>query len=485
VSPEPGAILVVDDDASVREGIRSLLESEGYAVATAADGAEAIEKLRASPVRLVLLDLAMPGVDGWQFLARRESETGFPRAPVVLLSGMQFIAMRPESRTSISKPIDPPASSTKFIGSAANGLIPGDTMRSSSSMPATFPEVSPRQDPLGIRPNLPGERRAIGESNARRPRGAPGPRREAAAAGCEAMAHRVVHGASALAAWRSTTRRSALPGLGEIALSTMRAPCGRGLPGGSGLGQVAVFTRLSTAGCPSAPTYAIPGDLAARHVGASASTAPRLPSLMKSTRAAAAVAPDLRLVAFQLGNGASACAIDRGRSVDTSMGFTPLEGLVMGTRSGDLDPALVAYLAGREGVPAAEIVARLNDRSGLAGVSGISRDAREVERAADAGDTRARLALDLFAYRARKYLGAYLAVLGRADAAPRRRRRHATIRAGDPRRPRAGLCLDSRNERHSATAMAISAENSNRHLGPRTSTGVHHRPTQSRYYEKG
>lgn len=123
-----------------------------------------------------------------------------------------------------------------------------------------------------------------------------------------------------------------------------------------------------------------------------------------------------RLVAFHLGNGASSCAMRDGRSVDTSMGFTPLEGLVMGTRSGDVDPSLVPFLADREGVSGEEIVARLNHASGLLGVSGVSRDTREIERAAREGNSRARLALDMFAYRARKCLGAYLAALGGADA---------------------------------------------------------------------
>jgi CheY-like chemotaxis protein len=106
MSRGPGAILVVDDDAAVRQAVRALLEAEGYAVATAADGAEAIEKLRGSRVLLVLLDLAMPGVDGWQFLSRRESEIGFPRVPVVLLSGMQFIHDAPGVADFIRKPID-------------------------------------------------------------------------------------------------------------------------------------------------------------------------------------------------------------------------------------------------------------------------------------------------------------------------------------------------------------------------------------------
>lgn len=123
-----------------------------------------------------------------------------------------------------------------------------------------------------------------------------------------------------------------------------------------------------------------------------------------------------RLVAFHLGNGASACALFGGRSLDTSMGFTPLEGLVMGSRCGDLDASLVPYIAGREGWTGAQVLAQLNDRSGLLGLSGVSRDVREIERAADEGNARARLALEIFAYRARKYLGAYLAVLGGADA---------------------------------------------------------------------
>ncbi len=106
VRPPLGSILVVDDDARVREAVRVLLEGEGFAVATAADGAEAIGRLEAGDVSLVLLDLAMPGVDGWQFLTRREKEAGLSRAPVVLLSGLPFVPDAPGVADFIRKPID-------------------------------------------------------------------------------------------------------------------------------------------------------------------------------------------------------------------------------------------------------------------------------------------------------------------------------------------------------------------------------------------
>jgi CheY-like chemotaxis protein len=102
-----GAILVVDDDAAVRDALRVLLGAEGYDVMTAADGAEAIASLRAGNVRLVFLDLAMPGVDGWEFLARRAAEPDFPPAPVVLLSGLPFIHDAPGVADFLRKPIDP------------------------------------------------------------------------------------------------------------------------------------------------------------------------------------------------------------------------------------------------------------------------------------------------------------------------------------------------------------------------------------------
>ncbi|MGB3633869.1 MAG: acetate/propionate family kinase, partial [Rubrobacteraceae bacterium] len=123
-----------------------------------------------------------------------------------------------------------------------------------------------------------------------------------------------------------------------------------------------------------------------------------------------------RLVTLQLGNGCSATAVKEGCSVDTSMGFTPLEGLIMGTRSGSVDPSLVAFLAQHEKVDVAEVENWLNKESGLLGVSGVSQAMRELLEAEARGDGRAALALKMFCYRVRTYIGTYLAVVGGADA---------------------------------------------------------------------
>ncbi|NQT89297.1 acetate kinase [bacterium] len=120
-------------------------------------------------------------------------------------------------------------------------------------------------------------------------------------------------------------------------------------------------------------------------------------------------------ITCHLGNGCSMAAIAGGKSVDTSLGLTPLEGLVMGTRSGDFDPAILFYLARRQGLSTDELDAMVNTRSGLLGLSGVSNDMRELLEAAPT-DPRCQLAIDVFCYRVRKYIGAYLAVLGRADA---------------------------------------------------------------------
>jgi len=123
----------------------------------------------------------------------------------------------------------------------------------------------------------------------------------------------------------------------------------------------------------------------------------------------------LNLITLHLGNGASAAAIAHGQSVDTSMGMTPLEGLIMGTRCGDMDPAIHFYLGRTTGFGSDEIESLLNKESGLRGICGTN-DMREVHSLAESGDTQAQLALDMYCYRIKKYIGAYYAALGRLDA---------------------------------------------------------------------
>ncbi|TBR26118.1 acetate kinase [bacterium] len=126
---------------------------------------------------------------------------------------------------------------------------------------------------------------------------------------------------------------------------------------------------------------------------------------------------DVNIIALHLGNGASACAIKAGDSFDTSMGLTPTEGLVMGTRGGDMDPAILEFLHHREGLSFEQLDTLLNKSSGLLGLSGLTNDMRELlEEEKENGDRRARLAVDIFCARARKYVGAYLAAMGGADA---------------------------------------------------------------------
>lgn len=120
------------------------------------------------------------------------------------------------------------------------------------------------------------------------------------------------------------------------------------------------------------------------------------------------------LITLHLGNGASVCAVKEGKSVDTSMGLTPLEGLVMGTRSGDLDPAIIPFLARKTGMTLDEIDTMLNKKSGLKGICGMN-DMREIAEKAQNGDRQAALALEIFCYRIKKYIGSYIAVLERVD----------------------------------------------------------------------
>jgi acetate kinase len=182
--------------------------------------------------------------------------------------------------------------------------------------------------------------------------------------------------------------------------------------------QVAVFDTAFHQTLPApAYTYAIPqswrDDLGVRRYGFHGTSHQYV-----SRRAAAMLGrlpEEVNMIVLHLGNGASVCAVREGKSVDTSMGMTPLEGLIMGTRSGDLDPAVSAYIARQTGRGAEEIDLTLNKESGLLALAG-SNDMRDVDAAAAKGDQAARLALDAYCYRIRKYIGAYLAALGRIDA---------------------------------------------------------------------
>lgn len=184
------------------------------------------------------------------------------------------------------------------------------------------------------------------------------------------------------------------------------------------LPQVAVFDTAWFADLPAAAaTYAIDADLAARlgirrygmHGTSHEYVAQRAADLLGRDLT------DLDLITLHLGNGASVAAVRAGRPVDTSMGLTPLEGLVMGTRAGDLDPGVVVHLLRHGDLDVDGLEDLLHHRSGLLGLSG-HHDLRDVQAAMDGGDDRARLAYDVYCHRIRGYVGAYLAVLGGADA---------------------------------------------------------------------
>ena len=138
-----------------------------------------------------------------------------------------------------------------------------------------------------------------------------------------------------------------------------------------------------------------------------------------SQRAAVLMGQDmsnLRIITCHLGNGASIAAVKNGKSIDTSMGFTPLEGLVMGTRCGDIDPAITPFLMKKLNMTPAQVDTYLNKKSGVLGISGVSSDFRDLEEASAKGNERAQLAIDVFAYTVRKYIGSYAAAMGGVDA---------------------------------------------------------------------
>lgn len=189
---------------------------------------------------------------------------------------------------------------------------------------------------------------------------------------------------------------------------------------GAGMPQVAVFDTAFHQTLPEqAYLYALPYQFYRRHKvrrygfhGTSHRyVAYRYRTLLNIPR------EQVNIITLHLGNGCSAAAIKNGNSIDTSMGMTPLEGLVMGTRSGDVDPSIIDFLATKEGLTTHEMESLLNKQSGLLGISGLTHDMRELlEEAHENKDRRALLAIEIFCYRVRKYIGSYLAAMGGADA---------------------------------------------------------------------
>ncbi len=244
-----------------------------------------------------------------------------------------------------------------------------------------------------------------------------------AAGRIDAVAHRIVHGG---AVFREPVRidDAVLAALRELeALAPLHNTVARGvidalrgrLPDTP---HVAVFDTAFHAGLPDvASTYAIAPELAAKH-GVRRygfhGTAYRY-MVRRYEKLAGAQRDTAKLVAVHLGGGCSAVAVDAGRSVETSMGMTPLEGLVMGTRAGDIDAGVIELLARREHQTTSEVIDVLNRKSGLRALSGTTEDTRVLVKTMH-DDPRARLALEVFCHRIVKYVGAYLAVLGGADA---------------------------------------------------------------------
>lgn len=240
----------------------------------------------------------------------------------------------------------------------------------------------------------------------------------------DAVGHRVVHGGERFTESVLITQE-VLEGIREcIDLAPLHNPhnlrginaCLRLLPGTP---QVAVFDTAFHSAMPAhAYIYGIPYVLYKRY-GIRRYGFHGTSHRYVSRRAAELLGQpldSLKMVTCHLGNGCSVAAVKNGTSVDTSMGFTPLEGLLMGTRCGDLDPAVILHIMGREEIGLSEANTLLNKHSGLLGISGISSDMRDIENEAEGGNYRAQLALDVFCYRLKKYIGAYAAAMGGLDA---------------------------------------------------------------------
>lgn len=241
-----------------------------------------------------------------------------------------------------------------------------------------------------------------------------------------AVGHRVVHGGELFKESTSIDDR-VLKGIEDcIDLAPLHNPNNvKGIAAvreilGNHVPQVAVFdTAFHQSLSPEAYLYAVPYHLYRRHrirrYGFHGTSHRYVAFRYRALRGLSR--EKTNIISFHLGNGCSAAAIKAGQSVDTSMGMTPLEGLVMGTRSGDLDPAIVGMIARKEAMSASEVDALLNTQSGLLGISGLTNDMRELlGELTEHDDRRVRLAIEIFCYRARKYLGAYLAAMGGADA---------------------------------------------------------------------
>jgi acetate kinase len=241
-----------------------------------------------------------------------------------------------------------------------------------------------------------------------------------------AVGHRVVHGGERFT-HSVLVDEEVLRGIEDcIDLAPLHNPANvRGINAarevfGPGLPQVAVFdTAFHQTLAPHAYLYAIPYQLYRRHrvrrYGFHGTSHRYVAYRYRQLRGIAR--DETNVITLHLGNGCSVAAIRAGDSVDTSMGMTPLEGLVMGTRSGDIDPAIVDFIAAKEGLSAQEVETLLNKQSGLLGISGLTNDMRELlDEARESDDRRARLAVEIFCYRARKYVGSYLAATNGADA---------------------------------------------------------------------
>ena len=240
----------------------------------------------------------------------------------------------------------------------------------------------------------------------------------------EAVGHRVVHGAEKFKK-PAIVNQQVINGIKECcAIAPLHNPanlsgilaCQKLLPG---VKQVVVFDTAFHQSIPAhAYIYGLPYDyyqkLKVRKYGFHGTSHEYVAA--EASRMLKKPLNKLKLISCHLGNGCSITAIDKGKSMDTSMGFTPLEGLVMGTRCGDVDPALVTHIMRKKRVNAQDMERILNKESGLKGISGISNDMRILEIKANAGNRRAKLAIDIFIYRVRKYIGAYCSVLGGLDA---------------------------------------------------------------------